>query len=129
MNKKALVLAVAGIVGAPMAAYAQSGNVTIYGRLYPEIGYSKTTGATAVGTPVSTLVSAPTGENLPSLYQVNVSNSRFGLRGQEPLGGGLSAIGWDRGEAARNEETSRIFIWLSRQTIPWPAQSSGASNS
>ena len=92
MNKKALVLAVAAIVGAPMAAHAQSGSVTIYGRLYPEIGYSKTSGATAVGTPVSTLVSAPTGENLATLYQENTSNSRFGIRGQEPLGGGWNAI-------------------------------------
>ena len=92
MKRKALVLAVAGIVGAPMAAHAQSASVTIYGRLYPEIGYSKTSGATPVGTAVSTLVSAPTGENLASLYQENTSNSRFGLRGQEPLGGGLSAI-------------------------------------
>ena len=92
MKRKALVLAVAGIIGAPMAAHAQSASVTIYGRLYPEIGYSKTSGATPVGTPVSTLVTAPTGENLATLYQENTSNSRLGFRGVEPLGGGWSAI-------------------------------------
>ena len=91
MKRKALVLALAGIVGAPLA-HAQSASVTIYGRLYPEIGVSRTTGATPAGTPVSTLVSAPTGLDLAKLYQENTSNSRLGFRGVEPLGGGWSAI-------------------------------------
>ena len=95
-QKKLLVAAVAGALGAAAtgAAFAQTtvGNVQIYGRLYPEFTVAKTSGATPAGASSSTLGRTPTGLDLKSRNSVDASNSRFGLRGTENLGGGLSAL-------------------------------------
>ncbi len=90
MKRKLLAVAVASIVGAPVTADAQS--VTIYGRFYPEALGARTSGATQPGTNVSTLVGTLTGTNMSTVYAVEASNSRLGLRGTEPLGGGMTAF-------------------------------------
>jgi predicted porin len=93
MNKKLLALAMAGIVGAPAVAEAQS--VTIYGRLYPQAIVVNTRGPTAPGTTVSTLVDTPTEASavrISNVFGVDASNSRLGFRGVEPLGDGMSAF-------------------------------------
>jgi len=77
-------------VGFPAWADAQS--VTVYGRLYPEEIWTRTTGATASGSPVSTLAQPPTGETFANVVKMDSSNSRIGLRGEEPLGAGLRAF-------------------------------------
>jgi len=93
MKRKAVTLAVAGALGVPVAAFAQ--NVQIYGKLYPELTYAKTTGATAPGTPASQLSTiqkvAPAGDLKPRLSQ-DTGNSYIGFRGSEDLGSGLKAI-------------------------------------
>jgi predicted porin len=90
MNRSLSALAVVGwIVGSSTAA-AQSANV--YGRLYPELIWTRITGATAPGTPVSTLAAAPTGERFPAFTKMDSSNSRLGFRGDEQLGAGLKAF-------------------------------------
>ena len=95
-QKKLIVVAVAGAMGAGAtgAAFAQSttGNVEIYGRLYPEFTVMGSSGATPAGTAVSTLSPAATGLDLKSRNSVDVSNSRFGLRGTEDLGSGLKTV-------------------------------------
>src|SRR6185369_5618432 len=68
MKKKLVAVAVAGVLGAPLAAHAQTANVTLYGRLNVDLEWVK--GA------------QPDGSN----------SSRFGIRGTESLGGGLNAI-------------------------------------
>src|SRR5574337_801146 len=77
MKKKLVAVAVAGILGMPLAAQAQTANVVLYGRLNLTTEFVK--GQQADG-------SNPTSVRLSS------NSSRFGMRGVESLGGGLNAI-------------------------------------
>ena len=81
MNKKLVAVAVAGMLAAPMAAQAQTANVTLYGRLNVDM---------------EVIINAKqdlTGDSRKeNLYRVNSNSSRLGVRGSEALGGGLSAI-------------------------------------
>jgi len=114
MKRNAVAVAVGALFIAP-AAQAQIvfgndtiGTVQFYGKLYPQLATSKSTGATAVGSEVSTLVSlngilpaststqgivTPNGVNAGSRNSVDSSNSYLGFRGERRLGGpGLKAI-------------------------------------
>jgi predicted porin len=109
MKRKAIALAVGALFAAP-AAHAQItfgnesiGTVQLYGKLYPQYGYFKTTGATQPGSSVSTLVaSSPTSgvlggsgviENLRPRWLVDTGNSYIGFRGERSLtAGGLKGI-------------------------------------
>jgi predicted porin len=86
MNKKLVALAVAGVFALPMAAQAQTANVTLYGRLNTDMELVKGSQAPIAGTN-----SNNTGGN-PTVFRVSTNSSRFGIRGTESLGGGLSAI-------------------------------------
>jgi len=77
MNKKLVALAVAGVVSAPLAAQAQTANVTLYGRINATLEVVQT--RLADGTK-------------PNVYRVSANSSRLGVRGTESLGGGLNAI-------------------------------------
>ena len=77
MNKKLVALAVAGVLSAPLAAQAQTANVTLYGRLNLTLEAVQT--RVADGTK-------------PNIYRVSSNSSRLGVRGTESLGGGLNAI-------------------------------------
>jgi predicted porin len=77
MNKKLVALAVAGVFALPMAAQAQTANVTIYGRLNMDV--EVVNGKQANG-------------SNPAVVRVSSNSSRFGIRGTESLGGGLNAI-------------------------------------
>jgi predicted porin len=91
MNKKtAVALAVGAVFASPVLAQTGSG-IEIYGRLYPATASFKADGATAAGEIPSNLV-VGTGDNLAQRWSVDAYNSRFGFRGREDLGGGLSAI-------------------------------------
>ena len=79
MNKKLVALAVAGVLSAPLAAQAQTANVTLYGRV------NMTVEAVQVR-------SQPEGVSEPWIYRVSSNSSRLGVRGTESLGGGLNAI-------------------------------------
>ncbi len=78
MQKKILVLAVAGALAAPVAAMAQ---VQVYGRANLGIDTYEATGATAGST-----------ADLKKRTRVFDFGSRLGFKGSEDLGGGLSAI-------------------------------------
>jgi predicted porin len=104
-QKKILVVAVAGALGSGIAGTASAqdseigaggstfGNVTIYGKLYPQFGITSSSGATPAGTGgLATLAPASAGTNIKSRNSVDSSNSRLGFRGTESLGNGLSAI-------------------------------------
>src|SRR5512144_2738741 len=91
MKKKLVAVAVAGVLGAPLAAHAQTANVTLYGRL--NLDFEVVNGRTCDG------ASTPTGNNPcpggttnPNVTRVSSNSSRFGMRGSEALGGGLTAI-------------------------------------
>jgi predicted porin len=87
----AVALGVASAFCLPMAAHAES-NVTVYGKLYPELVRANLSGATATGTAVSTLSAAPNGAPDLSSTTEDSPNSRLGFRGSENLGGNLKAI-------------------------------------
>ena len=77
MNKKLVVLAVAGAFASPLAVQAQTANVTLYGILNLDLEFLS--GKQADG-------------SNPTVNRVSSNSSRFGLRGTESLGGGLNAI-------------------------------------
>lgn len=77
MNKKLVALAVAGAFALPLAAQAQTANVTLYGRV--NVDMEIVSGQQANGTN-------------PHVFRVSSNSSRLGVRGTESLGGGLNAI-------------------------------------
>lgn len=85
MNKKLLALAVAGAFAAPVAAMADTGNVTVYGQANAsyDIVDTKDGVTTRNGT------TAVKGERA---NRINDNASRLGFKGTEDLGNGLSAV-------------------------------------
>src|SRR3989442_3480248 len=77
MNKKLVALAVAGALALPVAAQAQTANVTLYGRLNIDLEFING--------------KQPDGSN-PTVNRVSSNSSRLGVRGTESLGGGQIAI-------------------------------------
>ena len=80
MQKKVLALAVAGALGAPVVAMAQTSTVQLFGTAYVE--YS--------------LIDAGTGPAAPfndhkDVDMIQTPGSEIGFKGEEKLGGGLSA--------------------------------------
>jgi len=101
MNKKLVALAVAGAFALPLAAQAQTANVTLYGRLNVdfELVRGKTCPAAtgtvtgAPGTAAGCFVGLPTeSTSNTTIDRLSSNSSRFGMRGTESLGGGLNAI-------------------------------------
>ncbi len=84
MNKKLLAIAIAGVVAAPLAQ-AQTANVTLYGRLNLDAEVILQQKQDIAVTPSQPAVKQ-------NIYRVGSNSSRFGMRGTESLGGGLSAI-------------------------------------
>ena len=73
MQKKLIAIAVAAVL-VPAAAMADTANVAVYGRLNVSVDHQNDV----------------TGQNSSTF--VNTNSSRFGVKGSEDLGGGLSAI-------------------------------------
>jgi len=74
MNKKLIAVAVAGALAAPAIALAQTSTVNVYGKVTMELGYADQ----GNGRPDTDMFQTPGGGNV-------------GFRGEEKLGGGLSA--------------------------------------
>jgi predicted porin len=103
MYKKKLLVVALGAALSAQGAFAAGGRdekgnedadsvVVLYGKLYPEVVRPYGKDATAPGTVVATLAAAPTAGAILTRSEVESSNSRFGVRGAEKLGGGLKAI-------------------------------------
>ena len=107
-NKKALILAVGAALAMP-CAFAQKGGgkdkggdpdslVELYGKAYPEIVREKGKGATEVTCTaangcLATFAAAASGSNaIITRNEMESSNSRFGIRGHEKLGGGWRGV-------------------------------------
>jgi predicted porin len=80
MNKKLMTLAVAGAFAAPAAALAQASNVQIFGTMYMEYAYAKQASINPLGT----------GDQINVDLQ-QTPGSEIGVRGEEALGGGITA--------------------------------------
>jgi len=85
MNKKLVALALAGAFALPLAAQAQTANVTLYGRLNVDFEFVK-------GTQPLGVCPDPTSYCNPTVNRLSSNSSRLGVRGTESLGGGLNAI-------------------------------------
>ncbi|MEO8564954.1 MAG: porin [Betaproteobacteria bacterium] len=136
MNKKLVALAVAGAFALPLAAEAQTGTaqVTLYGRANMDLEFVKASGPGAADGSTTTVT------------RIASNSSRFGLRGTESLGGGLTAffqvensVNWDgNGGTIAGRETfvglqgSYGQIWLGRSLSPYddttPIWAAGAYN-
>ena len=81
MNKKLVALAVAGVFALPLAAQAQTANVTLYGSLRLGLANVRASNPSTPG------VSKPVSET-----RVDSNSTRFGLKGEETLAGDLKAI-------------------------------------
>jgi predicted porin len=80
MNKKVMSLAVASAFAAPAAAFAQASNVQIFGTMYLEYAYAKQ-GA----------VNSASGGDQINVDIMQTPGSEIGVKGEEALGGGMSA--------------------------------------
>jgi len=104
MHKKILVMAVSAALLVPGICAAQEDEgggggdfgknvVELYGKVYPEIVRPSGKDATPAGTAVATFAGTPTGtSSIIKRTEMQSSNSRFGVRGQESLGRDLKAI-------------------------------------
>ena len=81
MNKKLIAVAVVGAVVAPAVAFAQAGNVQIYGRANLGLDNYSATGSTAGAA-----------GDLKSRNRIYDVGSRLGFRGTENLANGLKAV-------------------------------------
>ncbi|MGH8851273.1 MAG: porin [Casimicrobiaceae bacterium] len=111
----------AGALALPLAAEAQTAQVTLYGRANMDLEFVKASGNGAVDGSTTTVT------------RVSSNSSRFGLRGTESLGGGLTAffqvensVSWDgNGGTIAGRETfvglqgSYGQIWLGRSLSPY----------
>jgi predicted porin len=100
MNKKLVAVAVAGVLAAPLAAQAQTANVTLYGRL--NLDYELVNGRQVDG-------------SNPNVSRLSANSSRVGFRGVESLGGGLNAI--FQIESDVRGDTNQTAGWSSRETF------------
>jgi len=89
-KRRGLAIAVGAACG--LATQAHAGEIEIYGKLYPELTRVWLTGATAKGTPVSTLTSTPAGTPDIAATAMESPNSRLGFRSVESLGGNLKVF-------------------------------------
>lgn len=113
MQKKILAVAVAGALGAPVAALAQTSTVQIYGTIIMEYAYvdqgtAGTLAAQGLGG------GAATGElnNVDILSTLPGAN--IGFKGEEKLGGGLSA--WFQCESSADITGAGQFGWCGRNS-------------
>ena len=81
MNKKLMALAVAGALATPVAAFAQTSSLEIYGRANVGLDNYSATGATA-----------GSAFDFKGRNRIYDSFSRLGFRGSEDLGSGLRAV-------------------------------------
>ena len=97
MKKKLMAVAVAGALAAPAAVLAQSSTVQIYGNITYEYGI------------------ADQGSNRPSTdYADSPGGSAIGFRGEEKLGGGLSA--WFQCESSADVRAMDQTGWCTRNS-------------
>ena len=78
MQKKLLAVAVAGVLGAPAVALAQSSTVQVFGTLYVEYSFADQG-------------NNPAGFERSNADFIQTPGSEIGFKGEEKLGGGLSA--------------------------------------
>jgi predicted porin len=105
MQKKLVAVAVAGALGAPALALAQNATVNVYGRFYAE--YSKVFQGNSNNL-------APGGAPLVDVDFLQNPGSAIGFRGEEKLGGGMSA--WFQCETTADWRGQSTEGWCTRNS-------------
>ena len=109
MKKLPLVLALGA---ASLCSVAAAQSVSVYGKLYPYLERETGSGASAVGTPVSTLSAPATGvSGVGKVTGMSAGNSNLGFRGTDDLGGGLKGIFQLEGTVAVDNGAAAGFTW------------------
>ena len=104
MQRKLLSMAVAGALGIPTVALAQSSTVQIYGTVYVEYSFGVEQGrSTAAGNP-----------DLSTADFIQTPGSAIGFKGEEKLGGGLSA--WFQCESTADPRGQSQDGWCTRNS-------------
>jgi predicted porin len=102
MQKKLMAIAVAGALGAPAVALAQASTVQVYGKITYEYG-------------IANQGDAAPGVGRPSVdYADSPGGSAIGFRGEEKLGGGLSA--WFQCESSADVRAMDQTGWCTRNS-------------
>ncbi len=96
MQKKLLAVAVAGALGAPAFALAQNATVNVYGRIYLEYG------------------KVNQGSGLVDVDLMQTPGSNIGFRGEEKLGGNMSA--WFQCESTADVRGQNTDGWCGRNS-------------
>jgi predicted porin len=90
MQKKLIALAIASAISAP--AFADNANVTVYGKVDVNFESVSTNNANGTSANVNPFTVTAASVNPSRITRVATNASRFGIKGSEDLGGGLSAI-------------------------------------
>jgi len=121
LNRKAMVLAVGAALAAP-GAYAQitskaASSWECYGKFYPELTHMHGDGATAPGTTgLSTLAGAPGANAIIPRWEMQVSNTYLGFRGDKQIGRGSSAI-WQLEQQVNIDEGNQTTSFATRNSF------------
>ena len=102
MQKKLLAVALAGAFGAPALALAQSSTVQVFGTMYGEYSVHVDQG------------DAPGGASRSNADFIQTPGSEIGFKGEEKLGGGLSA--WFQCASTADPRGQSQNGWCSRNS-------------
>lgn len=100
MQKKLIAIAVAGALGAPVLAHAQASTVQVFGNLYYEYAWINQG-------------RFPNGDHV-NVDQMQTPGSEIGFKGEEQLGGGLSA--WFQCASTADMRGQNQDGWCSRNS-------------
>src|SRR5712692_5030559 len=121
LNRKAMVLAVGAALAAP-GAYAQitskaASSWECYGKFYPELTHMHGDGATAPGTTgLSTLVQSRGANAIIPRWEMQVSNTYLGFRGDKQIGRGSQAI-WQLEQQVNIDEGNQTTSFATRNSF------------
>ena len=122
LNRKAMVLAVGAALAAP-GAYAQvtspaGTNWEFYGKFYPEMTHAHGEGASTGATSSSTIGAKPAsgGNAVIPRWEMQISNTYIGFRGDRQVGGGSKAI-WQLEQTVNIDEGNTTASFASRNSF------------
>ncbi len=123
LNRKAMVVAVGAALAAP-GAYAQitskaGSSWEFYGKFYPEVTHMRGDGATDPSTPASELSSLvqSTGANaIIPRWEMQISNTYLGFRGDKQIGRGSKAI-WQLEQTVNIDEGNQTTSFAGRNSF------------
>jgi predicted porin len=113
MNKKLVAVLVAGLLAPPLAAQAQTANVSLYGRVNLDLEFIDGKQTPVCNPPGSTNCYQPN----PTVSRLSSNTSRLGVRGTESLGGGLNVIFQLESNVSADTGNSPTSGFASRETF------------